>query len=354
MVGLEDSAHPTNTDSILKVINMGRTLDILKHTRASPVSLKIAPQLPQASRPAILPLSEGTEEVPFVEVGGPNHELQGSAAVLAHPASRLKVSDGKSSSEKQNRGDAGTGITNLDPASSILDLPLSVVFQPLGSFHCIETATGLIAPELVVYHQPDQSVSQEFRVAASGIQQQLASGGTHVLLFTAVSARAGTTTTVLNLAFVWAKHERRKVLVVDVADARAAVAAKMGLSNTPGLSDVIKGTVPLAQALQETKQPNCWVLAAGVTVGEPAAAPQPKAMRDLLRQARKQFDLILLDALPWNDDPATIALASGADGVYLVLRHAESKTPKVDDIIKRIQRHDIFLGGCVITHRKKD
>ena len=77
-------------------------------------------------------------------------------------------------------------------------------------------------------------------------------------------------------------------------------------------------------------------------------------MRDLLRQARKQFDLILLDALPWNDDSATIALAGGADGVYLVLRQAEAKTPKVDDVIKRIQRHDIFLGGCVITHRKKD
>src|SRR5438128_2150562 len=128
MVGLEDSAHPT-TNSILKVITMGRTLDILKHTRAGPVSLKIAPQLPQASRPAILPLSEGAEEVPFVEVGGPNHELQGSAGVLAHPASRSKVSDGKPSSEKHNPGDVGTGITNLfssnlNPKSSILDLPL--------------------------------------------------------------------------------------------------------------------------------------------------------------------------------------------------------------------------------------
>ena len=239
-------------------------------------------------------------------------------------------------------------------ASSILDFPLSVAFQPLGSFHCIETATGLITPDLAVYHQPDHPASQEFRMAASGIQQQLATGGTHILMFTAVSPRAGTTTTVLNLAFTWAKHEKRRVLVVDAAEARAAVAAKMGLSNIPGMTDVLKGTVPLAQALQETKQANCWILAAGEAVLQPTAAPQPKAMRDLLRQARKQFDLILLDTLPWNDDSATIALASGADGVYLVLREAEAKTPKVDDIIKRVQRHDIFLGGCVLTHRKKD
>jgi Mrp family chromosome partitioning ATPase len=275
---------------------------------------------------------------------------------LAHPASGKKRDHEKSTPAVPAPGDAD--IFGLSPAFApplpILDLPLSVAFQPFGSFHCIEAATGLIAPELIVYHQPEQSASQEFRTAASGIQQQLATGGTHILMFTAVSARAGTTTTVLNLAFTWAKHEKRKVLVVDAAEARAAVAAKMGLSNTPGLTDVLKGTVPLAQALQETKQANCWILAAGETPIQPTTAPTPKAMRDLLRQARKQFDLILLDTLPWNDDSATIALACGADGVYLVLRQVETKTPKVDDVIQRIQRHDIFLGGCVITHRKKD
>ena len=134
----------------------------------------------------------------------------------------------------------------------------------------------------------------------------------------------------------------------------AAVAGDWPQWRGPDRTDVLKETVPLAQALQETKQANCWILAAGEAAIQPTAAPQPKAMRDLLRQARKQFDLILLDTLPWNDDSATIALASGADSVYLVLRQAEAKTPKMDDVIKRIQRHDIFLGGCVITHRKKD
>ena len=346
---------------------MGRTLDILKQTRGNPLSLKIASNLPPIPSPTILPLPESAEEVPFIEVGGPNHALQGSAGVLAQSDRRPKMEDrgskiedrGSKIEDQGRRGNQSSTIFHpqssiLDPPSSILDLPLSVAFQPLGSLQCIETATGVLSPELVVYHQPDQSASQEFRTAASGIQQQLATGGTHILMFTAVAPRAGTTTTVLNLAFIWAKHEKRKVLVVDAADARAAVAAKTGLSNTPGLTDVLKGTVALAQALQETKEANCWILAAGDPVVAPMAAPQSKATRDLLRQARKQFDLILLDALPWNDDSATIALASGADGVYLVLRQAEAKTPRVDDVIQRIQRHDIFLGGCVITHRKKD
>jgi Mrp family chromosome partitioning ATPase len=233
-------------------------------------------------------------------------------------------------------------------------LALSVAFHPFGSFHTIETATGLIAGDLAVYHQPEGLASQEFRAVANGIQQQLDAGGTHVLFFTGLSARAGTTTTVLNLAMTWSKHEKRKALIIDACEARAAAAAKLGLSNTPGLSDVLKGTVPLAQALQETKQANCWILAAGESTAEPNGASQAKAMRDLLRQARKEFDLILLDALPWNEESATISLASGADAVYLVLRQSETKTPKVDEVVSRLQRHDIFLGGCVITHRNKE
>src|SRR5262249_22658329 len=128
--------------------------------------------------------------------------------------------------------------------------PLSVIFHSLGSLQSIETATGQIAQEVEVFHTPDSSASKEFRFVASGIQQQLAAGGTHSLLFTAVSPRAGTTTTALNLAITWAKHEKRKVLIIDAAEARAAAAAKMGLSNTPGLADVLKGSVTLAQALQ--------------------------------------------------------------------------------------------------------
>jgi Mrp family chromosome partitioning ATPase len=336
---------------------MGRTLEVLKHRKSSTPTLKIAQEPPIHSPPAILPLSSNQDEIPFIEVGGPNHAMHGSNVVMAR-RDRGQKTENQGSNPEEQKSLAPSLLdrlpSGLNDPPAIDFLSLSVAFHPLGSFHSIETATGLVASDVAVYHQPEGAASQEFRAVATGIQQQLAAGGTHVLFFTGLSARAGTTTTALNLAMTWAKHEKRKVLVVDASEARSALAAKMGLSNTPGLSDVLKGTVPLAQALQETKQANCWILAAGESSGDPNAAPQPKAMRDLLRQARKQFDLILLDALPWNEDSATISLASGADAVYLVLRQSETKTPKVDEVVRRLQRHDIFLGGCIITHRNKE
>jgi len=328
---------------------MGRTLEILNQVRA--VSLHPKTESPV---PAVLPVLpspswENSEEVPFIEVGGQG--LIGTAAVINSPGPGLK-------SEERRKSKAISSVfhkPNSNPNDETTrDLtPLSVIFHSLASLQSIETATGQIAQDVEVFHKADSSASKEFRSVASAIQQQLATGGTHSLLFTAVSPRAGATTTALNLAIAWAKHEKRKVLIIDAAEARAAAAAKMGLSNTPGLADVLKGSVTLAQALQETKQSNCCLLAAGESGTLPNAMSQSKAMRDLLRLARKQFDLIVIDALPWNEESASIALASGADAVYLVLRQSEVKTPKVDEVLRRVQRHDIFLGGCVITHRTK-
>jgi Mrp family chromosome partitioning ATPase len=324
---------------------MGRTLEILNLGQALTLHPIAEPPPVDARTGSLSLVGENSEEIPFIEVGA--HGLIGTPAVMNLSGTSLRIEGRKSKTVS-----SGPRKPNLElveePTGELA--PLSVIFHSLGSLQSIETATGLIAQEVEVFHKPDSSASKEFRLVASGIQQQLAAGGTHSLLFTSVSPRAGTTTTALNLAITWAKHEKRKVLIIDAAEARAAAAAKMGLSNTPGLADVLKGSVTLAQALQETKQANCWLLGAGQAASEPYGA-FAKAMRDLLRQARKQFDLIVMDALPWNDESATIALASGADAVYLVLRQSEAKTAKVDEVLRRIQRHDIFLGGCVITHR---
>ena len=105
---------------------MGRTLEILKHRGASPFSLKVAPEPPNPHSPTILPLPESAEEVPFIEVGGPNHALQGSAGVLAQSDRRPKIKRQKeqSSSTRDPRSPdavaAGAGLNDPDPQSSFL------------------------------------------------------------------------------------------------------------------------------------------------------------------------------------------------------------------------------------------
>src|SRR5437870_11294355 len=114
---------------------MGRTLDILKQTRGNPLSLKIASNLPPIPSPTILPLPENAEEVPFIEVGGPNHALQGSAGVLAQSDRRPKIRRQKeqSSSTSDPRSPdavaAGAGLNDPDPQSSFLD-PQSLILDP--------------------------------------------------------------------------------------------------------------------------------------------------------------------------------------------------------------------------------
>src|SRR5262245_24271313 len=184
---------------------MGRTLEILNQAHAIPLHPKNESHVPAAFPGLSSPLQESSEEVPFIEVGGQG--LIGTAAVINSSSPGLKKEGRKSKTISPVRHQPNSEPD--DPTMAVA--PLSVIFHSLGSLQSIEAATGEIGQEIEVFHRPDGSASKEFRSVASAIQQQLAAGGTHSILFTAISPRAGTTTTALNLAITWAKHEKRKV-----------------------------------------------------------------------------------------------------------------------------------------------
>src|SRR5262249_39706336 len=169
---------------------MGRTLEILNQAQA--LSLHAITEPPLVGAPAC-PLSqvgENLEEIPFIEVGAQG--LTGTPAVMNLSGTSLRI-EGRKSKTVSSGPRKPNSEPDQEPTGELG--PLSVIFHSLGSLQSIETATGQIAKEVEVFHTPDSSASKEFRFVASGIQQQLAAGGTHSLLFTAVSPRAGTTTT---------------------------------------------------------------------------------------------------------------------------------------------------------------
>jgi hypothetical protein len=132
--------------------------------------------------------SEPVEDVPFVEVGGPD------GLVFSTPKSTPKVEVA-----------APREFPRLAPEPRYLSV----------TFHDATTKARLAPPaegpdaELVALHYPDHPVSAEYRVLRDEIRGQHADAGTKVLLFTAAAPEAGTTTVLLNLAVTLAARRRR-------------------------------------------------------------------------------------------------------------------------------------------------
>jgi Mrp family chromosome partitioning ATPase len=228
---------------------------------------------------------------------------------------------------------------------------VAVAFRPLPAQPPpLPPAAERFAPDLVAFHRPDHPVSEQYRSLLQTLTGPSPVAGAQVLLFTAAATAAGTTTAVLNLAVTAAREGDLRVVVVDADVGQPAVADRLGLPAAPGLHEVLAGTASLHEALRETGQANFQALTAGkVRAGACRLAAEP--MRSVLRHLRGRFDLILVDAPPWDGGPDVVALGSFGDAVYLVVRQDQAQAPEVTELLRLIPQQGSRLRGCILTQR---
>lgn len=285
---------------------MGRMADLLRNgdhradNTDEPVILSVEP----------LPVADAEEDVPFIEVGGPR-PVSGAVPPTPTPATAL--------------GRGGFGIRFM---------PFAVGKLP---------GRGL-TPELVAFHQPDHSVSVQYRSLVAEVVTQLPGSNPRVLMLVGSAAGAGTTTVMLNLAVTLAKQDGTRVAVIDANFARPAVAAKLGVAAGPGLREVLARHTPLAWSLQDTAQANLVALSCGkvtTPVEDFTLAPH-------VEQLRPRYDWVLIDAGVWGDDASQIT--DGCDAVYLILPQSDAAKPEVAALQTAILESTGRLRGSVLTH----
>lgn len=271
--------------------------------------------------------AEPTEDVPFVEVGGPD------GLVFSPPKSPPKVEVVPS-----------RAFPRLVPEARYLSV----------TFHDTTTKAKLAPPadgpdaELVALHYPDHPVSGEYRVLRDEIRNQHPDAAAKVLIFTAAAPEAGTTTVLLNLAVTLAREDKLRVLVVDANVTRPAVAAKLALKPAPGLSEVLGQQVPLAWALQSSVVPSLQVLAAGaVQASTPVVIGHD--LPKLVGQLRQWFDWVLIDGGVWGVVPERDGTCPSADAVYLVTREADVSRTEFTGLRGWVRELGGVLRGYVTT-----
>jgi Mrp family chromosome partitioning ATPase len=323
---------------------MGRTLDALKQAKANgKPSAEVAPPPAEPELAVAGPAVEPVEEMPFIEVGGPGQILDASPSAAPKPTAKpwptpppskrlFHWVPGDSEGRAQDVG------------------PVTVAFQPLPVSPPPGPARERFARELVALHQPEDPLSEQYHAVFTELTGQFPAGEPRVLLFTTGASGSGKTTVLLNLAVAYARMDRGKVVVVEASIGPSVFATKLGLPGAPGWREVLTGAVPLHRALQETGQANLCALTAGTEGLAGKAAAAREGMRLVLHHLREYFDLVLVDGPSWDNGPGMAALASAADGVYLVVRHAETQTPEVEELLYRIPQRGGRLRGYVLTH----
>ena len=191
-------------------------------------------------------------------------------------------------------------------------------------------------PLLVAALAPDAPASEQYRALRLRVSHTDQESPAHVILVTSPGRREGKTLTAANLALTMAQDFQRSICIVD-ADLRHSRLHKVfGLSDGPGLADVLSGHSTLADALTRLDDQQVTLLAAGRASMHPAELLGSPAMRGTIETLRSQFDRVIIDA-PSAGPLADLGILTPlADQVVLVVRAGQTTKPAIHDAVATI------------------
>lgn len=170
-------------------------------------------------------------------------------------------------------------------------------------------------------------------------------------MVTSAGPGEGKSTTVSNLAVVFANQEK-KVLLVDADLRKPTVHYTFNSSNITGLTNVLTKKTSMNSAISGTNEPNLSVLTSGPIPPNPAELLGSLSMQEFLKEADQEFDIILFDTPPVLAVADAQILANLCDGSILVARSGETeidKAKKANDLIKSAKGKVL---GVVLNHKK--
>lgn len=167
------------------------------------------------------------------------------------------------------------------------------------------------------------------------------------IVITSANQGEGKSTVASNLATVLAESGEQVVLV-DADLRRSAVARAFDLDDSVGLTEVLAGTIPLADALQTTEVPGLQILAGGATPPNPSELLGSHRMEALITElATKHF--IVLDAPPLLPVTDAALLSRGADGAVLVVAAGKTHKEALERAASSLRVVDGKVLGAIIN-----
>ena len=171
---------------------------------------------------------------------------------------------------------------------------------------------------IVVQREPDSFASEIYRMIQTNLKFLAVKRQPKVLLVTSSVPGEGKSTVSANLAAAMAQLGR-KVLLIDGDLRKASQHELWQVNNKVGVKDAIAHKTPLAKAVsQPMKQLD--LLTAGVIAPNPLALLDSNQMGELVATARRDYELIIIDAPPLAVTADVLTLSKLVDGIVFVSR----------------------------------
>lgn len=207
---------------------------------------------------------------------------------------------------------------------------------------------GLGRPERHLVKEPKSFFAESILNIRSQLLNRASGRAPKTVLVTSALPGEGKTTLALALARLAARCGQR-VLIIDGDLARPALHQKLGVLNQGGLVDVLRGVLPVEQAIGEDTVSGAHFLLAGRRPDHPADLLTSREMQALLFRLAGAYDLILVDSSPVMALSDAQLLSRLTDQTLFVVQWRKTPRSAVAGAVRQIQEMGGVLAGCVLS-----
>lgn len=203
-----------------------------------------------------------------------------------------------------------TSVKSLEEAERHLQLPvLGVIPQDVG---------------LLMLQEGNNPDAEAYRILRTNVELKKSLYKARTLAVVSANAGEGKTTTLCNLAYVFATAGY-STLMIDADMRRPRLDRYAEVDSELGLSNYLTSDIELKDVVVKTSTPNLYMLPAGPLPNDPSGVLGSSRMAQLLSEVNKRFDIVLFDSPPVLGVSDASLLVSKVDATLVVLQ--PSKMP---------------------------
>lgn len=209
----------------------------------------------------------------------------------------------------------------------------------------LETLTAL--PKMTddnsrVLRESFQSLRTAVMLAARGEDS-------HILMITSAVPSEGKTTVAFNLAKVFATGGA-KVLLIDADLRKPRLHRMINAKNVRGLTSIVLGERTAAEVVHSVPNvPNLDLITSGPLPPNPPELFGKISYHQLLEEARKKYDWILIDTPPVASVTDPVICARLAELTVLVVQYGSTKRQIVREAIRLLSRTGTHIAGVLLN-----
>ncbi|EQB18025.1 GumC family protein [Novosphingobium lindaniclasticum] len=191
-------------------------------------------------------------------------------------------------------------------------------------------------------------VSEAYRSLVTNLRYSTATGLPEVLMVTSSRESEGKSTTARAVAHDIAVLGK-SVLLVDADLRRPTLHNFMNDRKATGLTDVLTGEKTFDAALQQTDVPSLSYMSALPSPPDPALILSGERLPQFMEEARRKFDVVVIDSPPLLGLSDAALLANHADGVLFMVDASSFHRGAVKSALRRLALIKANMLGVVLN-----